>query len=64
MRSLLQLKRVGGQIEQSRSGKERLFPAVNPVLYVSFFWRAFELAQLLPASSRRASGKRSGVSLP
>jgi len=49
----------GGQIEQGRSGTEQPFPAFSPVLCVSFFWRAYALAQLLHAFFRRASGKRS-----
>src|SRR5215469_13647153 len=49
----------GGQIEQSRSGNERPFTAVSPVLCVSFSWRASEPARLSRAFFRRASGKRS-----
>src|SRR3974390_1799133 len=61
----------GGQIEQSRPGKERLFAAsilstsssknVSPALCESFFVLACEREQLSRASSRRASGKRSGA---
>ena len=46
MRSLLARSNRWGPFEQSRSGTERLFTSVNPALYVSFYERAYEPAQL------------------